>query len=85
MKNLIYSQMKPNEQTIRFQVIARVFFGFDSEFSWFFKWNFDFLFWAFTKFLESYSIDSLTKSAMGSLMNIKWIYLVFWVDIWALT
>ena len=33
MKNLIDSQMRPNERTIQFQVIARVFFGFDSEFS----------------------------------------------------
>ena len=28
MTNMVYSQMKPNEQRIRFQGIARVFFGF---------------------------------------------------------
>ena len=32
MKNLIYIQMKPNEQKICFQGIAHVFLCFDSEF-----------------------------------------------------
>ena len=29
---LLYSQTKPNEQKHRFQGIAHIFFGFDSEF-----------------------------------------------------
>ena len=33
MKDLLYSQMKPNDKKNRFQVIDHVFFKFGSEFS----------------------------------------------------
>ena len=79
MTNLIYNQMKPNGQEIRSQGIAHVFF-LDSYLSIRnFKWNIDFPF-EFTKFLESYGIKSLSKSAVGFVLNIKWTYLVLWVD-----
>ena len=32
MENFIYNQMKPNEQKLRFQGIAHVFFGFQDIF-----------------------------------------------------
>ena len=51
-KNLLYSQMKPNEA----------------------QWTNE------AHFLEFYGMDSLTNSAICSLMSIKWTYLVLWVD-----
>ena len=42
MTNLLYSQMKPNEQKKFFQRIAHVFFLNSTLRN--FKWNFDFLF-----------------------------------------
>ena len=40
MTNLLYIQMKPNEQKTPFSRIAHVFFGFDSEFLNFLNENF---------------------------------------------
>ena len=34
----------------------------------------------FSKVLESYGINFLTKGAIDFLMSIKWTYLVLWVD-----
>ena len=85
MMNLTYSQMKPNEQKMNFRGIALFFF-------WILLW----LFVIFNKLLiffeilleiiQSYSIESLTKSAIGFLMSIKWTYLVLCVEnYWLLT
>ena len=65
-KTFIYSQMKPNKQTFRFQGIAHIFL--DSNFG------------GFTNLFKSYGIVSLIKNALYSVMSIKWNYLVLWVD-----
>ena len=77
MTNLIYNQMKPNEQKICFQGMAHVFLDSSLSFRKF-KWNFDF-FWVWTKLLEFYGLNLLTKSTIGLVMSIKWTYLVLWV------
>ena len=66
--------MRPNEQKIRLKGIAHVFFGFVSQFSQF-QMKFWFSFRGFTKVLESYGIDSLTKGVIDFVMSIKWIVL----------
>ena len=45
-----------------------------------FNWNSEFLFEVSLIFWESYGMDSLTKSAISSIMSIKWTYLVLWGD-----
>ena len=78
MINLIFSQMKPDEQKIRLQVVDRFFLVSTLSFRNF-KWNFD-SFSGFTKILESYVIASLIKKAESFVIGIKWTYLELSVD-----
>ena len=67
MTNLIYSHMKPNEQKIFFQGITPVFWRvlvIINEILIFFLRIYN-----FTNFLESYGINSLTKSVIYSVMS----------------
>ena len=50
MTNIFYDQMKPNEQKMCFEGLARVFFGLVSQIS-LFQMKFWFIFWGFTKVL----------------------------------
>ena len=65
-KTFTYSQLKPNEQTIRFQGIAHIFL--DSTFG------------GSTNLLKFYGIVSSIKNAFYSVMSIEWRYLVHWAD-----
>ena len=79
MTNFIYSQMKPNEQKIRFQGIANVFF-------WLRLWVFVILNEIWTFFLRFHWIFGVlwlilvTKSAVDFVMSIKRTYLELLVD-----
>ena len=75
MTNPIHSLMKPNEQKISFQRIARIFFGYDcilNEMLIFFE--------VLLFFLESSCIKLLPESAIGFMMSIKRTYLEPWAD-----
>ena len=79
MTNLIYSQRKPNEQKICFQLIARVSFCFDSDFSYF-KKKIDFLVEVLLNFWRSFATVLMNKSALVFVISIKWTYLELPVD-----
>ena len=69
MTNLLYSQIKTNEQKHRFQGIAHVFLASILGFAILNEILKYFL--RFYYFLGSYGMDSLTNSAICSIMSIK--------------
>ena len=79
MRNLNHNQMMPNEQNIRFQRVKEsLVFSLASTLS-VFHCIFDLVF-EISLIFGAYSIESLAENAIGFPMNIKWTYLMLWVD-----